>query len=283
MPLKDLTENEARVIVDKGTEPPFSGKFVHYKDDGVYTCKRCETPLFQSTNKFDSGTGWPSFDDAIPDAVEQIPDRDGLRTEIVCKTCGSHLGHVFFGEGFTERHTRHCVNSISLDFVPKQEDAEVSRAIFASGCFWGTEHIFAKAKGVLKTTVGYTGGAVDNPTYPQVCSGTTGHAEALEVIYDPSLTTYEELARLFFETHDPTQIDRQGPDVGHQYRSEIFYVNEEQKEIATKLIDLLTAKGNPVATELSPATTFWKAEEKHQRYYEKTGGTPYCHWHTKRF
>jgi peptide methionine sulfoxide reductase msrA/msrB len=187
------------------------------------------------------------------------------------------------GEGFTERNTRHCVNSVSLSFASEHKTEEVSRAIFASGCFWGTEHIFSKTKGVMKTTVGYTGGEVENPTYRQVCSGTTGHAEAMEVIYDPAITTYEELARLFFETHDPTQIDRQGPDVGHQYRSAIFYLNEEQKEIATELIRLLTAKGNPVATELNPASTFWKAEEKHQRYYDKTGGTPYCHWYTKRF
>ena len=136
---------------------------------------------------------------------------------------------------------------------------------------------------MLKTTVGYTGGHLENPTYPQVCSGTTGHAEAIEVVYDPALTTYEELARLFFETHDPTQIDRQGPDVGPQYRSAIFYLNDEQKDVATKLIEQLAANGTTVATELSPATRFWAAEEKHQQYYKKTGGHPYCHWYTKRF
>jgi peptide methionine sulfoxide reductase msrA/msrB len=283
MPKNKLTDYEARVIVHKGTEPPFSGAFVHHKEEGIYTCRRCEKPLFRSSDKFDSKTGWPSFDDAIPDAVKQIPDQDGTRTEIVCKACGAHLGHVFFGEGFTEPNTRHCVNSTSLTFAPKQKKEEVSRAIFASGCFWGTEHIFSKTKGVLKTTVGYTGGEVENPTYGQVCSGTTGHAEAIEVEYDPSITTYEELTRLFFETHDPTQIDRQGPDVGHQYRSAIFYLNEEQKGTATRLIRLLMSSGNGVATEVNPASTFWKAEEKHQRYYDKTGGTPYCHWYTKRF
>ncbi|QXD16074.1 peptide-methionine (S)-S-oxide reductase MsrA [Rhodocaloribacter litoris] len=161
--------------------------------------------------------------------------------------------------------------------------AEPKRAIFASGCFWGTEYHFQRAPGVLSTRVGYTGGHKPNPTYRDVCSGTTGHAEAVEVYYDPEKTTYEALARLFFETHDPTQVNRQGPDVGEQYRSAIFYLDEEQKEVAERLIRILREKGYDVATEVTPASTFWPAESYHQKYYEATGKTPYCHVYTKRF
>lgn len=158
-----------------------------------------------------------------------------------------------------------------------------ARAIFASGCFWGTEYYFQRAKGVLSTTVGYIGGHKEKPTYKEVCTGRTGHAEATEVIYDPTQTTYEEMARLFFETHDPTQVDRQGPDVGTQYRSEIFYLDEEQKAIAESLIGQLKEKGYDVATKVTKATTFWPAEDYHQDYYNYTGKTPYCHFYTKRF
>lgn len=151
------------------------------------------------------------------------------------------------------------------------------RAIFASGCFWGTEYHLQRAEGVLRTRAGYIGGHKENPTYKEVCTGRTGHAEAVEVIYDPAKTDYETLARLFFETHDPTQVNRQGPDVGTQYRSGIFYLNEEQKATAEKLIGLLEDKGLDVATEVTEATTFWPAENYHQQYYDQTGKQPYCH------
>ncbi len=157
------------------------------------------------------------------------------------------------------------------------------RAIFAGGCFWGTEYYFQKAKGVLETSVGYIGGSKDNPTYLEICSHTTGHAEAIEIIFDTRKTDFETLARLFFEIHDPTQINRQGPDVGDQYRSEIFYVNEEQKQISEKLIKILKQKGYKVATRLSKAEQFWLAEDYHQNYYKYKGGIPYCHRKTKRF
>ncbi len=160
---------------------------------------------------------------------------------------------------------------------------KTDRAIFASGCFWGTEYFFQQEEGVLKTTVGYTGGHTDNPTYYDVCSGKTGHAEATEVIFDPEQTSYEQLTKLFFETHNPGQKNRQGPDIGTQYRSAIFYLNEEQKNIAEGLIQTLKDKGHAVATEVTKAITFWTAEDKHQQYYTSGGGSPYCHRYTKKF
>lgn len=280
MKYNPLTQEEEYVIIHKGTERPFTGEYYKNTSKGFYTCKQCDAPLYLSGDKFDSGCGWPSFDDEIDGAVERFPDADGSRTEIRCARCGGHLGHVFLGEGFTRKNTRHCVNSISLNFIPIEK---TGRAIYASGCFWGVQYHFKQVKGVLQTTVGYTGGHTSNPTYQQVCSGTTGHAEAIEVIFDPSVADYEELTKLYFETHDPTQVNRQGPDIGDQYRSEIFYTTPQQKDTAQKLIDILKSKGYNVATKLTKASTFWKAEDYHQDYYGKKNGTPYCHIYTKRF
>ncbi len=282
MKYNKLSPEEERVIVHKGTERSFTGKYEDHWEKGTFVCKRCNASLYRSEDKFDARCGWPSFDDEIPGAVKRNPDPDGMRTEIVCANCGGHLGHVFEGEGFTEKNVRHCVNSISMNFIPA-ENEKTERAIFAGGCFWGTEYYFQRAKGVLSTTVGYIGGNKDNPTYPEVCYNDTGHAEAIEVVYDPEVISYEELAKLFFEIHDPTQVNRQGPDIGEQYRSEIFYLNDEQKAIAEKLIKMLKDKGYKVATKVTKANTFWKAEDYHQDYYNKSGGMPYCHGYTKRF
>jgi len=279
---RKLTDQEKHIIVEKGTEPPFSGKYNMHFENGTYTCKRCGAPLFKSSSKFKSECGWPSFDDQIPDAVRWQRDADGVRTEIICAKCNAHLGHVFQGERFTPKNTRYCVNSLSLDFTPA-EKPKTEQAIFASGCFWGTEYHFQKVPGVLSTTVGYTGGNVANPTYQQVCSHRTGHAEAVEVIYDPSKVSYEQLVKLFFETHDFTQLNRQGPDIGTQYRSAIFYVNEEQKKIAQRIKDILIKKGYNVQTKITPASTFWPAEKYHQDYYQKKGQSPYCHIRQKIF
>jgi len=283
MKLNKLTPEEERVIKHKGTERPFSGKFYDYWETGTYVCKQCDAPLYTSTAKFDAGCGWPSFDEEIPGAVRKARDADGYRTEILCSACGAHLGHVFEGEGFTSKNTRHCVNSISMDFIPDGKGSAMDTAIFAGGCFWGVEYYLQKAAGVISVTSGYTGGKMENPSYEQVCSGKTGHYEAVEVLFDPKVTNFETLAKLFFEIHDPTQWNHQGPDWGEQYRSAVFYRNEEQKQITGKLIDLLKERGYRVVTEVKPSTTFWPAEKYHQDYYDHKQSTPYCHGYVKRF
>ena len=280
MAYNKLTKEEENVIINKGTEAPYSGKYYKFKEPGVYCCKRCDAPLYKSEDKFDAQCGWPSFDDEIKGAVKRIPDADGRRTEIVCSNCGAHLGHVFTGEEFTEKDTRHCVNSISLIFKPT---VQLDSAFFAGGCFWGVEYYFSKVKGVISVTSGYIGGHVDNPNYKQVCTGTTGHAEAVKVIYNPLETNYEALVKYFFEIHNFEQVDRQGPDVGNQYRSAIFYKDESEKEAVLKIIEVLKEKKYKVATKVEKATTFWEAEDYHQDYYDNQGTTPYCHSHKKIF
>lgn len=296
-----LSPEEARVILHKGTEAPNSGKYVHTKEAGTYYCRQCNAPLYHSDTKFESNCGWPSFDAEIEGAVRRVPDADGKRTEIVCASCGGHLGHVFEGEGFTAKNTRHCVNSISMVFIPAAQAAQntaskaeatqsptqpavnaEARAIFAGGCFWGVEDAFEKLDGVKSVISGYTGGKGANPSYEQVSTGRTGHAEAVEVRYDPQKVSYAQLARLFFEIHDPTQLNRQGPDVGSQYRSAVFYMDAEQKTIAEGLIAQLKAKGWDVVTELAPASTFYPAEDYHQDFTRRTGRGG-CHFKVPRF
>lgn len=266
-----LTAEEEAIIVRAGTEAPFTGKLLHQDEAGIYICRRCGAELYLSESKFDSGCGWPSFDDEISGAVTRRPDPDGRRTEIVCRSCGAHLGHVFTGEGMTEKNTRHCVNSISMMFISAQSPMTetLATALFAGGCFWGVEQAFKEVEGVLRVTSGYTGGITTQPTYRQVSSGTTDHAEAVRVEFDASRVNYRTLARLFFEIHDPTQLDRQGPDFGTQYRSVIFYRDEEQRAIAEELIAHLKKLGMDVVTELLPAGEFYPAEEYHQDYFEK--------------
>ncbi len=295
---KELTDFEKYVILDKGTEAPFTGEYCDFHGEGTYHCKQCDAPLYESKDKFSSGCGWPSFDDELPGAVKRTTDADGRRTEITCSRCGGHLGHVFTGEGFTPKDTRHCVNSVSLNFVPKEELLEegtadevadasalpaTDTAVFAGGCFWGVEHLMQKQPGVLSVESGYMGGHTESPSYEDVCTRTTGHAEVVKVTYNPSQVDYETLAKLFFEIHDPTQVNGQGPDIGDQYRSEVFYNSPQQKETAERLIGQLRDKGYNVATKVTPADTFWPAEDYHQDYYERKGTQPYCHSYTKRF
>jgi len=280
----DLSKDESYVINNKGTERPFTGKYNKHKEKGTYVCKKCGSALYHSTDKFESECGWPSFDDEIKGAVRRLPDPDGMRTEIECASCGAHLGHVFAGERLTSKNVRHCVNSVSLDFVPAiVEPGRYGTALFAGGCFWGVEYFLQKEPGVISVTSGYTGGVVKNPTYREVCTGNTGHAEAVSIVYDPQKITYEKLLKLFLEIHDPTQVDRQGPDIGDQYRSEIFYMNDEQKKIAEQNLGILKSKGLKIATSVTKAAEFYPAEEYHQDYYFRNGKVPYCHGYVKRF
>jgi len=275
-----------------GTEPPFTGKYDLHFEKGEYLCAACGTPLFSSASKYDHGTGWPSFSAAIdPRRLELLEDRTLAvpRIEVRCAACGSHLGHLFDdGPGPSSDH--YCLNSVALGFKPQDrslgsaaearpETGPASRnkvltetATFAAGCFWGVEYKFSHLKGVTATAVGYAGGETRDPSYEQVCTGRTGHAEAVRLEFDPSLISYEDLVRVFFSLHDPTQVDRQGPDVGPQYRSVIFFHSQAQREAARKVMDELQASGRylrPIVTALVPASDFYPAEEYHQKYYDK--------------
>jgi peptide methionine sulfoxide reductase msrA/msrB len=274
-----LTPEQYRVLRQSGTERPFTGKYNNHYEDGIYVCAACGTPLFPSETKYDHGSGWPSFAASVDERhIDYQEDRShGLvRTEVRCAACGSHLGHVFEdGPAPTGKHF--CINSIALDFQPtrlteKAKGARTETATFAAGCFWGVEDSFRKVRGVVSTRVGYTGGQTRNPSYRDVCSDTTGHAESIEIIFDPSLVTYDELLEQFFGLHDPTQLNRQGPDVGTQYRSAVFYHDEAQKEAALKAIEQLNQSGKfdrPILTQVLPAGEFYEAEDYHQQYYQK--------------
>lgn len=283
--MNPLTPFEKWVIEDKGTERPFVGAYTDHFETGVYICRKCDAPLYFSHDKFHSGCGWPSFEDEIPQAVKRVLDADGHRTEIVCQNCGGHLGHVFEGERLTHKNTRHCVNSVSMRFVP-QADTNLERAIFAFGCFWSREYLMQHTAGVVRTRVGYTGGKISRPTYREVSSGLTGHSEAVEVIFDATKTTFEALAKLFFETHNPRNKVLQGENNSGKYRSAIFYTNPTQKNVAEKLVAHLNKQEDdtkPVVTQIAPATAFYAAENHHQRYYERLKKVPERLERVKRF
>ncbi len=277
---RPLTDMEKFVIENKGTERPFSGKFNDFFDKGLYVCRKCGKALFESSGKFKSGCGWPSFDEAVPGAVRRTPDADGVRTEITCAFCGAHLGHVFEGEKMTPKDTRYCVNSVSMDFIPEEF---VGRAYVAGGCFWGVEALMADRSGVLGAVSGYSGGSVENPTYAQVCAGNTGHLECVEIFFDRRKISYSDILRRFFEIHDFSQVDGQGPDKGEQYLSAVFCSNAEEMKEALSIAESLKKRGYSVATKILPLKNFYPAEEYHQKYYLKSGKKPYCHFRRKIF
>ncbi len=271
------------VVQDKGTEKPFSGEYDQFGNSGPYLCRQCGLALFRSSSKFHSGCGWPSFDEELTGAVEHLPDADGRRVEILCSRCRAHLGHVFQGEKFTSKNTRHCVNSLSLDFVDDLNVKDTAEAIYAAGCFWGVEYYFKQLPGVLRVQSGYTGGSNAHPSYNYVCNGKTGHYEAVRVLYDPAIVDYKKLTQYFFEIHDGTQNNGQGPDIGSQYKSAIFYYDDNQKKIAEEVMQQLEKMQYKIATKLLPVSVFWPAEDYHQDYYAKNHKQPYCHAYTKIF
>lgn len=280
---ESLTPLAKRVLCHKATEYPHSGEYNEVMVQGTYLCRRCGLALFRASSQFGSGCGWPSFDDEIDGVLQTVPDADGQRNEIVCARCAGHMGHVFVGEYLTHKNLRHCVNSAAIDFVADNEVLDTEEAIVAGGCFWGVEYYLKQIPGVLKVESGYTGGYIQSPTYDQVCSGESGHYEAVRVVYDKSKVDYKKIVQRFFEVHDPTQSNGQGPDIGHQYQSAIFYYNEQQQQLAQDLMQVLNRKGYSVATKLLPAQTFWTAEAYHQDYYSKNSKAPYCHKPSKRF
>lgn len=280
---ESLTPEAKGIICDKKTEYPHSGIYNELKTQGSYICRRCGWALFRADSQFASGCGWPSFDVEIDDHVKHLPDLDGIRTEIVCKRCDAHLGHVFKGEHITVKNTRYCVNSLSIDFVANGDVNDTKEAIVAGGCFWGVEHLLGQMEGVLKVESGYTGGTTSNPSYDAVCSGHTGHLEAVRVVFDTDKTDYQSVIKRFFEIHDPTQSSGQEPDIGSQYQSAVFYFNETQKHITEQLIQQLKNNNYDVVTKLIPVHPFWAAEAYHQNYYVKNNKQPYCHSPVNRF
>jgi len=271
------------VVCDKSTEAPYSGLYNKVVIEGTYLCRRCGLALFRANSQFTAGCGWPSFDAEIAGTVTQILDPDGYRMEIVCRRCEGHLGHIFTGEHLTIKNCRYCVNSLSLDFVASNTVLDTEEAIVAGGCFWGVEYYLNLIPGVLKIEVGYTGGNVTEPTYKHVCSGDTGHYEAARILFDTAITNYATVLKRFFEIHDPTQKNGQGPDIGQQYQSAVFVYNQSQEEDAKQLLQTLHNRGYLTATQLIPALPFWPAEDYHQQYYAKNNKKPYCHQPVLRF
>ena len=307
---KKLSPEQYRVTQQCGTEPPFHNQYWDNHEDGIYVDVVSGEPLFSSKDKFDSGSGWPSFTKPLEDNVTEKKDvtHNMVRTEVRSKNADSHLGHVFDDGPSDKGGLRYCINSASLKFIPanrlqaegygqyvkdfpfvKQEGAPDAKAAagtetvyLAGGCFWGMEELLRKIPGVIDTEAGYTGGWLKNPTYDDTHDSKSGHAESVKVVFDPKKLTLEDLLeKWFFKMHDPTTLNRQGNDRGTQYRSAIFYFSEQQKQVAEAVKDRVNKSGkwkNPIVTEIAPATTWYKAEDYHQDYLQKNPGGYTCHY-----
>lgn len=319
---KRLTPEQYKISRGKATERPFCGTLLDNHQEGVYHCVGCKLPLFSSDSKFTSGTGWPSFFQPVAkqNIVQELDLTEGMpRAEILCARCGGHLGHVF-DDGPAPTGLRFCVNSASLDFTPsdkvalladpaaepaadsatdgaaqpapadnqtaKQTSATEAKktavAVFAGGCFWCTEAVFEQLDGVTHVESGYAGGDKETANYYTVSSGQTAHAEAIRIEYDPDKLSYDKLLEIFFDTHDPTQLNRQGNDVGPQYRSAVFYADATQKAAAEKkLKELADAKKfrRKIVTTLEPLVEFYPAEQYHQDYAMLHPDQPYIRSH----
>ena len=270
-----LTPEQYQITRQKGTERPFSSGMCSQFEPGLYVCVCCDTLLFDASHKFESGTGWPSFTRPIRDnAIAYHADLShGMtRIETTCNTCGAHLGHVF-QDGPPPSGLRYCMNAIAL----KKMDAAYEKATFGGGCFWCTEAVFQQLEGVHNVVSGYSGGIVPDPTYEQVCTGTTGHAEVVQVTFNPKEISYDDLLRIHMSTHDPTTLNYQGGDHGTQYRSIILSHNPEQENSARKIIaEMQPHFENEIVTEVQPFRDFYQAEDYHQNYFNKKPEQPYC-------
>lgn len=282
---KILPEDLYQVARHADTERAFTGKMWNSETKGTYYCAACGNKLFRSNQKFTSSCGWPSFfEQENKNSVVFKPDNSyGMqRTEALCGRCGSHLGHLF-DDGPEPTGKRYCMNAVSLDFVPDGTAAthnpNLETIVLGGGCYWCVEAVYEKLDGVKSVTSGFAGGTVANPSYSEVCTGTTGAAEVVEITYDKTVTSLDEIFQVFFTVHDPTTLNRQGADVGTQYRSVIFYKNEEQRKAAQSIIDELTKANvyaSKIVTTLEPLKKFYKAEDYHQNYYENNKEQPYC-------
>ncbi|MEP6663884.1 MAG: bifunctional methionine sulfoxide reductase B/A protein [Verrucomicrobiota bacterium] len=311
---KTLDPLQYSVTQHEGTEPAFRNTYWDNHQPGIYVDVVSGEPLFSSLDKFESGTGWPSF--TRPLDSKQVNEKKDFklgsqRTEVRSKLADSHLGHVF-DDGPKPTGLRYCMNSAALKFLPvaemeakgyeaylppfvkagliktaaKTNDAasassgKKETALVAGGCFWGMDDIIRKIPGILQTTVGYTGGTTANPTYKEVCTGKTGHAEAVEIVFDPDKISYAKVLDYFFRMHDPTTLNQQHNDRGTQYRSAIFYATDAQKETAQRVKDQFDKSGRfkkPIVTEITKATEFYPAEDYHQKYLVKNPGGYTCH------
>ncbi|MBC7936195.1 MAG: bifunctional methionine sulfoxide reductase B/A protein [Rhizobacter sp.] len=281
-----LTPEQFNVLINKGTERAFTGKLLHNDKKGNYTCAACGNELFSSDAKFDSKTGWPSFDKAMENGklILKKDNTDGMeRTEVVCARCGGHLGHLF-EDGPTATGQRYCINSAALGFCSKA-DAEAKLAnhsdtvVLAGGCFWSIQAIYQKLEGVTNVAVGYSGGTKANPRYEDVSTGNTGYAESVQIVYNPNEIKLVDILKVFFSIHNPTTVNKQGADVGTQYRSAIFYNNEQQKKVAAEVIGSLQKNNvfdKAIVTIVQPLSKFYKAEDYHQDYYNNNKGQGYC-------